>query len=326
MTRYLLARLAASLLLIVAVVVVNFLLVHSVPGDPVQALVGDYPVPPAYLQEVRATFGLDRPLSEQLWRYLVTLAHGNFGYSFANRQPVLSLILGRAGYTLAVMLPALVSASVLGVVVGMTAAYRVRTAYDSLVTSASLVGYSLPVFWLGQLLILLFAVQLGWLPAQGTASLREPLTGPAAVLDFLRHWILPYVSVTVFYLAGNARVARSSMLDVISQDYVTTARAKGLPDRRVRWRHVLPNALIPILTVAAYDFGYALTGAILTETVFGWPGVGNLFYVSIANRDYPVLEGIFIVTGISVVAVNFVTDVLYTRVDPHLRLGGAVHA
>jgi len=326
MSRYLLGRTGASAALMLAVVVVNFLLIHSVPGDPVQALVGDYPVPPAYVQEVRKAFGLDLPLPRQLWLYLLNLAHGNLGYSFANRQAVLPIILRRATNTLALMVPALITATTVGVILGMAAAYHARTAYDSLITSGALIGYSLPVFWLGQLMILLFAVQLGWLPAQGMTSLRESATGVGAVLDFLRHWCLPYLSVTLFYLATNTRVARSSILDVMTQDFVVTARAKGLSDRHVRWRHVVPNALIPIVTVAAYDFGYALTGAILAETVFGWPGIGNLFYVSIANRDYPILEGVFIVAGITVVIVNLLTDLLYARLDPQLRLGSAPDA
>lgn len=322
MRRFLLARLGWALPVILAILVINFLIVHVVPGDPIQALVGDFPAPPGYADQVRHEFGLDRPVPTQLGLYLLNLAEGNFGFSFANRQPVLALVLERAQFTLLLMLPALTLAAVLGVVLALAAAPRAGTLWDSGITALSLVGFSLPIFWLGQILVILFAIWLHWLPAQGMFSLRENYVGWARAGDVLWHLTLPMFSVTIYYVAIVARVARASVLDALSQDYVLTAKAKGLRRRQVLWRHVLPNALIPVATVVGYNFGYALTGAILVETVFAWPGLGNLFITSIGNRDYPVLEGIFLVTAIAVVIANIATDLIYALLDPRVRVVG----
>jgi len=237
MGRYLLARLAWAVPIVLVILIVNFLIIHLVPGDPVQALVGDLPTPPGYIEQVRREFGLDEPLSSQLGLYLWNLLHGNLGFSFANRQPVLTLILDRARLTLLLMLPALTLAAIMGVVFALAAAPRAGSAYDSFLTALSLVGYSVPIFWLGQLLVILFAIKLRWLPAQGMITLRNTPTGWAAVWDVLWHLILPALSVTIFYTAIVARVARASVLETISQDYVLTARAKGLSRREVLWRH-----------------------------------------------------------------------------------------
>jgi peptide/nickel transport system permease protein len=326
MGRYIAQRLALAVPIVLAILIINFLIVHLVPGDPVQALVGDFPTPPGYTEQVRREFGLDKPLVSQLGRYLWNLGRGNLGFSFANRQPVLGLILDRARFTLLLMLPALCLAAAIGVALALAAAPRAGSAYDSAITALSLIGYSLPVFWLGQLLVILFAIKLAWLPAQGMITLRSPPTGWAAVRDVLWHLVLPALSVTIYYTAVVARVARASVLETIAQDYVLTARAKGLSPRAVLWRHVLPNSLIPVVTVIGYNFGYSLTGAILVETVFAWPGLGNLFITSVGNRDYPVLQGIFLFTGITVVLANVVTDLLYGVLDPRARMSQRPHA
>lgn len=306
--------------MVVGIVVVGFLITHILPGDPVDVLVGDFPAPPEYVAQVRHEFGLDAPLATQLWRYVANLAQGNLGFSFVNRQPILSLILQRAGATLLLMVPALVFASILGVMIAVRAARRAGGAMDSFLTGVSLVGYSIPVFWLAQILIVVFAVKLGWLPAQGMFSIRTPSSGLGVVGDYAKHWVLPGFCVTVYYLAVVARVARSSMLEMLHQDFVLTARAKGLSERAVLWKHVLRNSLIPVITVIGYNFGYSLTGAILTETVFAWPGLGSLFVTSIANRDYPVLAGIFLLAAVAVVLANLVTDLLYAAADPRVRI------
>src|SRR3954452_5624079 len=301
--------------MVLGIVVVNFLITHILPGDPIDVLVGDFPAPAEYVAQVRHEFGLDQPLATQLWLYLVNLAQGNLGFSFLNRQPVLSLILQRAGATLLLMVPALVLASVIGIAIAVKAARHAGRALDSVLTGVSLVGYSIPVFWLAQVLIVVFAVNLGWLPAQGMLSLRSSGTGFGVVVDFLKHWVLPGFCITLYYLAVVARVARSSMLEMLDQDFVLTARAKGVSERAVLWRHVLPNSLIPVITVIGYNFAYSLTGAILTETVFAWPGLGSLFIGSIGNRDYPVLAGIFLLAATAVVISNLITDMLYAAAD-----------
>jgi peptide/nickel transport system permease protein len=323
MGRYLFSRIASGLLIIVAILVLNFLIVHMVPGDPLHALLGDFPVPPGYAEQIRAEFGLDQPISTQLGLYLLNLLRGNLGFSFANRLPVLDLILGRLGPTLLLMLPALFFAALLGVVMGVTAAPRAGSAQDSALTALALFGYSVPIFWLGQLLVIVFSIQLGWLPAQGMKSMREEYEGWEAFTNLLRHLVLPGFSVMIFYIAIVSRVARASVAEALHHDYVLTAKAKGLSPRTILWRHVLPNALIPVVTVIGYNFGHSLTGAILVETVFAWPGIGSLFITSITNRDYPVLQGIFLLAGVSVVVINILTDILYALLDPRVRTSHA---
>jgi peptide/nickel transport system permease protein len=232
---------------------------------------------------------------------------------------VLSLVAKRTLSTLALMVPALLLATIAGLFLAKLSANAKRGARSLAVTGVSLFGYSVPVFWLGQVLIVLFAVQLQWLPAQGMVSIRG-VEGPwATALDYTLHWLLPGFCVAIFYAAVVARVGRASLEEAASQDFVTTARAKGLSERAVFWRHILPNAFIPIVTVIGYNFGSALTGTIMVETVFAWPGLGTLFINSIANRDYPVVQGIFLLTATAVVLVNLLTDLFYGLLDPRIR-------
>ncbi|MBH1963657.1 MAG: ABC transporter permease [Comamonadaceae bacterium] len=319
MRRYILSRLAWGALIVLAILVLNFLIVHMVPGDPIDALLGDFPVPPGYAEKIRAEFGLDKPIFTQLGLYLWNLLQGNLGFSFANRMPVLDLILARLGPTVLLMVPALFFAAVVGVVLGVTAAPRAGSAQDSAITALSLFGYSVPVFWLGQMLVIVFAINLGWLPVQGMRSMREEYTGIDLVLNILRHLAMPAFCVMIFYIAIVARVARASVGEALHHDYVLTAKAKGLSRRTILWKHVLPNAMIPVITVIGYNFGHSLTGAILVETVFAWPGIGSLFITSITNRDYPVLQGIFLLAAVSVVVINIFTDLLYALLDPRVK-------
>jgi peptide/nickel transport system permease protein len=192
--------------------------------------------------------------------------------------------------------------------------------YDAALTAITLAGYSIPVFWLAQVLIVIFAVTLHWLPAQGMLSIDQGGGSAVGVAkDYLKHLVLPGFAIAISYMAVVARVCRASLLEAMKQDFVLLALSKGLWPNRVFWRHVLPNALIPVITVIGYNFGYALTGAILPETVFGWPGLGYLFITSIAKRDYPVLEGIFLLASITVVLANLLTDLAYAAVDPRVR-------
>ena len=319
MIRYVYTRMVYAIILIIAVVIINFLLIHVVPGDPVDALLGEFPAPPEYVEKLRHDFGLDRPLHVQLWRYLEKLAVGDLGFSFANRQPVISLLARHAGNTLLLMIPGLVAAAVFGLLLGAAAARKPGSIQDTIFTAISLGGYSLPIFWLAQMLIVVFAVFLGWLPAQGMASvflLDDSLATRFG--DYLLHLVLPGVTITVSYMAIVARVSRTSLVETSNQDFRLLALTKGLSPRRVFWRHVLPNALIPVVTVIGYNFGLALTGAILTETVFGWPGLGYLFITSIQTRDYPVMNGIFLLAAFAVVLANFLTDITYALIDPRV--------
>jgi len=308
----------AALILLAVVTILNFILTHILPGDPVTAIVGQFPAPPAYVALVRHDYGLDQPLYVQLWLYLGNLLHGNLGYSFGSQRPVLPLILQHAQATLLLMVPALTIASIVGVWLGGAAARRVGSLYDHILSAVSIGGYSTPIFWLAQVLIIVFAIRLQVLPAQGMYTIGSDYTGFDTVTDYLQHWALPGTALAFFNIALVARVARSSMYEALHQDYTQLALAKGLRPRYVFWRHVLPNALIPIVTIIGFNFGSALTGAVLTETVFGWPGIGSLFVASIVKRDYPVLEGIFLLTSFAVLLVNLVTDLTYGFIDPRV--------
>jgi peptide/nickel transport system permease protein len=314
------ARLLWAVPVVLVILVFNFVLTRMAPGDPITAIVGEYPVPPEYVARLRQAMGLDTPLWHQLVLYIGHVLQGDLGYSFLNRQPVLDLILQKALNTLALMVPGLVLASILGVVLGRLSLLFRGGFLDNALTGISLFGYSVPAFWLGQILVIVFAVELQWLPAQGMADM-DP--GASPFLDFLAHWALPGFTVTIFYAAIVARVARASLKEAVTGDYTLTALAKGVSQRRLFWRHVLPNGLVPIVSVIGYNFGLALTGAILVETVFAWPGLGHLFLTAIVARDYPTLQGIFILAGATVVLANIATDALYGVIDPRVRDGNA---
>ncbi len=316
---YTLGRLVQAIPLLLGVVVVNFTLIQLAPGDPATILIGDYPAPPEYLEQVRREFGLDRPIPEQLVSYVGQIARGNFGYSFANRQPVIELIGARVWATLQLTVTALVVASILGVLLGLLAARARGTPIDVGTQVVSLFGYSIPEFWLGQLLIVVFAVGLGWLPSQGNRSVRAPAEGWAAFTDGLRYLILPALALSVRYLALISRMTRASLLEVLGSDFILAARSRGAPERTVLFVHTLRNAAAPIVTVIGYNVGFVLAGSALIETVFGWPGIGRLLFDSISRRDYPVMTAILLLISASVVVVNLITDLLYAAIDPRVR-------
>lgn len=319
MARYVAVRLLQIPAVLFGLVTVIWLVVRLAPGDPVLALVGDFPAPEEYVRKVRAEFGLDRSLPEQFVRYVAAVATGDLGFSFVFRRPVLGLVLERATATALLTVSALGLASIVGGVLGIVAARRPFSVLDALISGGSVVGFSVPVFWLGQLLILLFAVTLGWLPAQGMVSLRASPEGWDRVLDVARHLVLPAAALSLRFLAMTARLARASTLEVLGRDYVRTAQAKGASEPRVLFRHALPNAILPVLTLVGYNFGFVLAGSALIETVFGWPGMGRLLYDSVFARDFPVLLGIMIVVSLTVVLANLATDLLYAYFDPRIR-------
>jgi peptide/nickel transport system permease protein len=320
MLTYILRKLIQIPLLLFGVVLVLFVLIHLAPGDPIAAFIGDVPAPPEYVAELRHHLGLDRSLPEQLIVYLTDVVRGDLGFSFYYQQPVLNLIFERLPATALLMSTGLIAATLLGVALGVVAAARPNSWVDTGVNLATIVGYSLPVFWLGELALLVFALQLGWFPTQGLTSLRETKEGLADVLDRLQHLVLPAAVLGTRYLAIDFRLTRSGVLEVLAQEYILTARAKGLAERVVMFRHALRNALLPIITITGLNIGFALSGAVLTEVVFGWPGIGRLTLDAIGHRDYPVLMGVFVVVTFAVVVVNFLTDLVYAAVDPRIRL------
>ncbi|MBP6852747.1 MAG: ABC transporter permease [Rhodoferax sp.] len=319
MTGFILRRLLHALPLLLAVVVLNFLLIAFTPGDPILLLVGDFPAPPEYLEQMRREYGLDQPVWVQLWRYLAKVVQGDFGFSFAAQQPVAALIVARLGVTLELTLTALVFASAGGMVLGVAAA-RMRGRWpDTAIQTASSAGYSIPDFWLGQLLILTFAIGLGWLPSQGNSSVRDASTGLAGWLDHMRYLILPAFALSLRYLALITRITRASMLEVMGSDYILAARSRGASEWTVVVVHGLRNAAAPVLTVIGYNVGFILAGSALIEAVFAWPGIGRLLFESISRRDYPVMLAILLMVSTTVVLANLVTDVVHRLIDPRLE-------
>ena len=320
MWRYILKRLAQAFPLVLGVVIFNFTLIQFAPGDPVTALVGDYPATEEYVRQVRSDYGLDKPVPERLALYLGQLARGNLGFSFANRMPVGELILQRLGPTLMLMLTALSLALLIGIPLGISAARSRGRLSDWVAQVGALAGYSVPDFWMGQILILIFAVGLAWLPSQGMRSARSSATGLEATLEVLPYLILPAIALSFRYVALLSRITRSAMLDALGADYVMGARAKGLSERRVLISHVLRNAALPIVTVIGYNVGLLIAGSALIETVFSWPGVGRLLFDSISKRDYPVMTAILMMVSITVVSANLLTDLVYAALDPRVRI------
>jgi peptide/nickel transport system permease protein len=282
-----------------------FLLVHIVPGDPVEQMLGS-DAQAADVLQLRHDLGLDLPLGEQYVRYLRGLFTGDLGRSFRFNAPVLGLLVERYPATLELALAALLVCLAIAVPAGVFTASRRGKPSDHVISVATLLGLSVPNFALGPLLILLFSVELGWLPVSGRGGFG--------------HLILPAATLGAALAAIMTRMVRGSMLEELSSDYVRTARAKGLPESAVLLRHAFPNALIPIITVVGLQFGTLLAGAIVTETIFSWPGVGRLAVQAIQSRDYPLLQGCILAIALSYVVVNLLTDLLYALVDPRVRL------
>lgn len=309
-------RLVAGVVLLAVVAATTFGLVRLAPGDTAQVLAGQAGADPEYLALIRERFGLDRPLAYQIGSYLRHAAQGDLGYSAVRGQSVRSAILERLPATLLLAATALAVAAVLGIALGVSAAAG-RGVLDAVVSVLSLVGYSVPVFWLGQLVVALFAVKLGWLPAGGMRS----ADGSGGALDVARHLVLPASTLALLLLALIVRVTRTAVADALGDDYVRVARAKGASERRVLLRHALPNALRPVITVLTGYAGVVVTGAVLVETVFVWPGLGRLLYDAVLSRDTPMLTGILLFSTLVILAANLLADLLYRVIDPRSGFG-----
>ena len=319
MASYILKRILQLLPVILVIICVNFFLVRLAPGDPIYYLIGDASVTPEFIEELRKQYGFDRPLYMQLLIYLGQVAQGDLGYSFVSRDSVSAIILSRLPATLLLLGSQFVLSIVFGIALGVISAYRRGSATDQVVSLISLIGFAVPAFWLGQMLILVFALWLDLFPSQGMRTLRYDLTGWAAVLDVAHHLVLPTITLTIFNLALIARVTRASMVNVLRMEYITYARSKGVPESTVVLVHALKNAILPVVTVIGLNLRTLIAGAVLTETVFAWPGIGRLTFDAIFARDYPVLMGILIVIGITVVIANILTDIAYSWLDPRVR-------
>ncbi|MBQ87314.1 MAG: ABC transporter permease [Acidimicrobiaceae bacterium] len=317
------ARIAWSVGLILAVIVMCFSLVHLAPGDAALVIAGDSGAgDPELIEEIREDLGLDDPYLIQLSRYVGDVASGDLGTSYRFNESVTSLIGDRIWPTILLVTTALLFAIVIGVLVGIFTARRPESPVSHGVTVFSLVGYSMPVFWTGYLLIIAFASNVRWFPIAGMRDVRFEGNRFEEWLDIAHHLVLPALTLGLIYLAQYSRLSRASMLEVLQSDYVRTARAKGLAERKVVYKHALRNAVIPVITIAGLQFGALLSGALLVETVFNWPGLGRLAADSVFQRDAPVLLGVLICSAALVVVINILTDVVYRMIDPRIRVGG----
>jgi peptide/nickel transport system permease protein len=320
--RYVFRRLLQAIPVVLGVVVLNFLLLQLAPGDAATVLAGEAGGAPAeYVQALRQRFGLDKPVPVQLALYVKNILALDLGYSFRNQSPVLPLILARLSATLLLMGTTLVLSLGIGVLLGLMAAVWVRSWKDHLISVAAIIAYAMPLFWIGLMLILLFAIKLDWLPTSGMEDAAAFYEGWERVVDIARHLILPAVTLSLFYMALYARLMRATMLEQRGLDYVTTARAKGLSERQITLRHVLRNALMPVVTVAGVQVGGLLGGSVVVESVFAWPGLGQLAFQALFARDLNLLLGIFFISSCLVVAINIVVDVVYVLLDPRVRVG-----
>lgn len=313
-------RIFFGLLLLIAVVVLNFLLIRAAPGDVVDVLLtqaggGD----PATAAAIRASYGLDQPVLVQLYTYVGKMMTGDLGYSFYFDQPVHSLILSHLPVTVALVSAALLLGVLIGTLFGIIAALRPRGASSHLVTVLSLFGYATPVFWLGMMMLLLFAQNLMWFPAFGFRSFPPPDTFVSKILDHMYHLALPVLTLSILYMGAYSRLSRAAMLDVLGSDYIRTARSKGLSEYIVVFKHALKNAALPIVTIAGMQVGAVFSGAVLVESVFSLPGIGPLLFESILRRDYPVVLGVLFGAAVTTVIANILTDIVYRLLDPRIR-------
>ncbi|MEO5737931.1 MAG: ABC transporter permease subunit [Variovorax sp.] len=333
MLRFLLTRLSLLVPTFLGMTLLAFFLIRLVPGDPIETMAGERGIDPVRHAELLKAFGFDKPLLVQYGIYIGRVLQGDLGKSVITQEPVMSEFLALFPATVELAVCAILFALVLGIPAGMLAAVKRNSIFDHGVMATSLTGYSMPIFWWGLLLILFFSVQLGWTPVSGRIAVQyyiEPTTGfllidslkadePGAFWSAAQHLILPTIVLGTNPLAVIARMTRSAMLEVLGEDYIRTARAKGLSRFRVVALHALRNALIPVVTVIGLQVGVLFTGAILTETIFSWPGVGKWLIEAIGRRDYPVLQGGMLLLGAIVMLVNLLVDVAYGVINPRIR-------
>ena len=313
-------RILLGFFLLIAVIVLNFLLLQLAPGDVVDAMLaegggGD----PVLAAKLRAAYGLDQPVYIQLFKYLGQVLMGDLGYSFYYDDSVAALILGHLPTTLMLTLSALVVAVGVGTLFGVYAAIKPRGIFSNFVTVFSLLGYATPVFWLGMIILLVFALYLPLFPAFGIRSIPEPEHLFDRILDLINHLVLPVFTLAILYLANYSRLSRASMLDVLGADYIRTARTKGLSEFKVIFKHALKNAALPVVTMAGLQLGHIFSGAVLVETVFSLPGLGPLLYESIMRRDYPVILGVLFGAAATTIVANIITDLVYKWMDPRIQ-------
>jgi peptide/nickel transport system permease protein len=320
MLRYLISRLFQGAALVLAVVVLNFALVHAAPGDPVETIAGASGGMSEELQaELRSRYGLDKPLPVQLGIYLRQVLSGDLGYSYFFNLPVSDMIAERVPATLLLVVTSVLAAFLIGTTLGVLSARRPNGWLSQSINVLSLVGFAAPVFWMGLLLIIFLASWVPIFPVSGMRGIESTGKGWGDVLDVIHHLVLPSLTLGLVYLAQYSRLSRAAMLDVLGADYIRTARAKGLSEGVVLYKHALRNAVLPVVTVLGLQFGNVMAGAIVVETVFNWPGLGRLAFESVLRRDYPTLLGVLFFSSLVVVVMNQVTDLCYRLIDPRIK-------
>lgn len=319
--RYVSRRLIQGIPIILAIVVLNFFLLNLAEGDAVDVLAGEAgSATPEYMEEMRKKFGLDKPLPVQLAVYLKNVIQLDLGYSFRHDMQVTELIIDRFWPTLILMVSTILLAVGFGILLGLFAAINLNTWKDSVVSVFALITYATPLFWVGLMMIILFSIKNDWFPTSGMENSAMFYEGFERVKDIAHHLVLPTITLSLFYLALYTRMMRASMLEQYGQDYVITARAKGVSERRITFVHVLRNALLPVVTMAGVQVGALIGGSVIVESVFAWPGLGMLAFESLFARDLNLLLGIFLLSSALVVAVNLVVDVVYCFLDPRIEV------
>ncbi|PSN83316.1 peptide ABC transporter permease [Candidatus Marsarchaeota G1 archaeon OSP_D] len=318
MGRYVAKRAATSLITFVATVVLTFILFRLLPGDPITLLFRSPLLTPSEINALNAQFGLNKPLYVQFLIYIKNVFEGNWGISFYYRAPVSQVLFPAMLNSVILLLPSTILAVVIGVGLGILAGWKRNTMTDVGILSFSLVLYALPTFWLGILLIML-AIKTG-IPVSGMVSIGVTFSNPwQYIINVLKHLFLPMITLTLVTLGQFSIIMRNTILNELTEDYALAVYSKGMSDRRLLIKHIVPNALLPTITIIAISIGTVVAGAVLTETVFSWPGVGTLIYDSIARRDYPVLQGAFLIIALVVILSNFVADVIYAFLDPRVK-------
>jgi peptide/nickel transport system permease protein len=316
---YVAKRVTYAALTLLIIMTLNFVIFRLMPGDPVALVADVIRLRPEQVERLYELFGLRKPLWQQYVQYMVQSLRGFYGYSFYSQRPISDDIMARLPNTLLLVGTSTVLSIVIGMVVGIVVSSRRGSVLDITAITFGFLGNSVPIFWLGLILLLVFGVDLRWFPIRGTTSVPAPTEPLALVLDIMWHMTLPTFALVIILFGGYALVMRAAMLDVLTEDYIQLARAKGLEERTVLYKHALRNAMLPMVTVIALAFGFLLSGALLTETVFSWYGLGRYIWDAILKQDYPALQGIFFIISVMVVAANLIADLIYGFLDPRIK-------
>jgi len=320
--RFVLRKVVAAILTIAVIICANFFIFRMAPGDPVRMMFRDPRVSTESLEIMRHDFGLDKPLSGQFVAFIKNLAQGDLGLSFSHRKPVVEVLAERLPNTLLLVGTALTFAILLGVLLGAVAGWRNGSKFDAFILTASVTMYSIPTFALGIVLLMVFAYAIPIFPLGGILTPASGYEGFEIVKDIGWHMFLPAFSIVIWYVGEYVILTRSSMMDAMGQEYITTAHAKGLRNFKILKDHALRNALLPVVTITGVNLAFAAAGVIEAETVFAWPGVGRLAYDAVSQRDYPLLQGVFMLFAFAIVLANLVIDLIYGYIDPRIKVGG----